>query len=97
MYRLDMRIMHVVEVMVSGIKTVRKNINFPIDLVEEINCVTKELKIDFSKFIREASEEYVSHIKKAELEKELEEGYRAKAKLNLKICEDFKHVNGENL
>jgi len=89
--------MHVAEATVSDVKTVRKNINFPIDLVAEINCVTKELKIDFSKFVREASEEYVSHIKKAELEKELEEGYRAKAKLNLKICEDFKHVTGENL
>lgn len=92
-----MRIMRVAEVTVSDVKTVRKNINFPIELVAEINYMTKELKIDFSKFIREASEEYVSHIKKAKLEKELEEGYRAKAKLNLKICEDFKHVNGENL
>ena len=35
--------------------------------------------------------------KKTELEKELEEGYKAKAKLNLKISDDFKHVDGENI
>jgi hypothetical protein len=36
-------------------------------------------------------------IKKQRLEEELTEGYRAKAKLNLKISKDFKYVDGKNI
>ncbi|GAI25335.1 unnamed protein product, partial [marine sediment metagenome] len=36
-------------------------------------------------------------IEQEKLEMELAEGYKAKAKLNLKICEDFKFVDGENI
>lgn len=79
------------------VKKIRKNVYFPSDLLGEINYLAKELKIDFSKFVREAAEEYVDYLKKMQLEKELKEGYKAKAKLNLKISEDFKHVNGENI
>ena len=78
-------------------KTVRKNIYFHTGLLSEVDSLAKKLKIDFSKFVREATAEYVNHIKKAQLEEELEEGYRTKTKLNLKIAEDFKHVDGENI
>ncbi|HDZ25183.1 hypothetical protein LCGC14_0569210 [marine sediment metagenome] len=76
---------------------VRKNINFPEDLLREVNSLTKKSKTDFSKFVREATKEYVNNLKKEQLQKELEEGYKAKAKLNLKISEDFKYVDGENI
>jgi metal-responsive CopG/Arc/MetJ family transcriptional regulator len=76
---------------------VRKNINFPEDLLREVNSLTKKSKTDFSKFVREATKEYVNNLKKEQLKKELEEGYKAKAKLNLKISEDFKYVDGENI
>ena len=78
-------------------KTERKNIYFPSELISEVDSLSKKLKIDFSKFVREATTEYVNHIKKVQLEKELEEGYRTKAKLNLKIADDFKHADGENI
>ncbi len=78
-------------------RAVRKNINFPMDLLKEINSVTKKSKTDFSKFVREATKEYVNNFKKAQLKKELEEGYKAKAKLNLKISEDFRYVDEENI
>ena len=78
-------------------KAVRKNINFPEDLLREVNSLTKKSKTDFSKFVREATKEYVNTLKKEQLKKELEEGYKAKAKLNLKISEDFKYVDGENI
>jgi len=78
-------------------KAVRKNINFPEDLLKEVNSLTKKSKTDFSKFVREATKEYVNTLKKEQLKKELEEGYKAKAKLNLKISEDFKYVDGENI
>ncbi len=78
-------------------RAVRKNINFPEDLLREVNSLTKKSKTDFSKFVREATKEYVNNLKKEQLQKELEEGYKAKAKLNLKISEDFKYVDGENI
>ena len=78
-------------------KPVRKNINFPSDLITRIYKLTKNTNVDFSKFVREATEEYVTHLERARLEKELEEGYKAKAGLNLGICDDFKHSDGENL
>ena len=78
-------------------RAVRKNINFPVDLLREVNSLTKKSKTDFSKFVREATKEYVNNLKKEQLQKELEEGYKAKAKLNLKISEDFKYVDGENI
>ena len=81
----------------SNVKTVRKNVYFPKSLLAEVGHLSKQLKIDFSKFVREATEEYVNNLKRIQLEKELEEGYKAKAKLNLKICEDFKYVDGENI
>jgi hypothetical protein len=80
-----------------SVKTIRKNINFPVSLLDEISYLAKHLEIDFSKFVREASVNYVHHLKKIQLQKELEEGYKAKSHLNLKISEDFKHVDGENI
>ncbi len=67
------------------------------DLLKETDSLTKKLKTNFSKFVREATKEYVNNLKKAQLKKELEEGYKAKAKLNLKISEDFKYADGENI
>ncbi len=80
-----------------SVKTIRKNINFPVSLLDEISYLAKHLEIDFSKFVREASVNYVHHLKKIQLQKELEEGYKAKSHLNIKISNDFKHVDGENI
>ena len=78
-------------------KQVRKNINFPGDLICKVNTYTKKLNIDFSKFVREATKEYIHKLERIQLQKDLEEGYRAKAQLNLKISEDFKYVDGEGI
>lgn len=82
---------------VDGLKTVRKNINFPFELIAKISILSKELNTDFSKFVREATEERLERIEKEILEKELAEGYKANAKLDLETCEDFKHVDSENI
>lgn len=79
------------------VRSVRKNINFPVDLLARVNELIQRLNVDFSKFVREATEEYVNNLNKAQLQKELEEGYKAKAKLNLKISEDFKYSDEENI
>lgn len=76
-------------------KTERKNVYFPADLLKRISEVKEDT--DFSSFIREAAKEKVEQIEREKLKKQLEEGYKAKAKLNKKISEDFKYVDGENL
>jgi metal-responsive CopG/Arc/MetJ family transcriptional regulator len=75
----------------------RTNINFPDNLFAEVKKYSAERNINFSKFVREATEEYIKIIKKERLETELAQGYKEKAELNLKISEDFKHVDGENV
>jgi len=75
-------------------KTVRKNINFPADLIKKISDVKEDT--DFSKFVRDAAREKAEKIEKQKLEESLKQGYKAKAELNKKICRDFKYVNGEN-
>jgi len=75
----------------------RVNINFSNNLLAEIKNTGKELNMNLSEFVREATEVYISKIKEEKLKKELTEGYKAKAKLNLKICEDFKYTDGENI
>lgn len=45
------------------VKTVRKNINFPQDLIPIVYSLSSELKIDFSKFVREAITHYVKTLK----------------------------------
>ncbi len=76
---------------------IRKNIIFPYELYTEAKDLSQKLDVDFSKFVREAIKQYVKIKKKEKLEKELAEAYKAKAKLNLKVCEDFKYVDGENI
>jgi len=80
-----------------GKEAERKNIYFPHKLVARIKKVEEVNNINFSEFVRKAAEEKLSRIEKEKLEKDLEKGYKAKAKLNQKICEDFKHVDGENI
>ena len=79
------------------VRMVRKNINFPIYLLVRVNNLIQGLNVDFSKFVRQATEEHVNNVEKIQLQGELEEGYKAKAKLNFKISEDFKYVDEENI
>ncbi len=77
----------------DGLKAIKKNIYFPPNIITKIS----EISNNFSKFVRDATEERIERIEQEKLEMELAEGYRVKAKLNLKICEDFKFVDGENI
>jgi len=76
-------------------KTVRKNINFPVDLIKRISEVKEDT--DFSNFVRDAAREKAEKIERQKLEENLKQGYKAKAELNKKICGDFKYVDGENI
>lgn len=77
----------------------KKRINFdlPYTKYSEIKQLMAEKDMKQTNFIREALEEYIKKIKREKLEEELKEGYLAKANLNRKICEEFKHADEENI
>jgi len=79
----------------SGTIMIRKNICFSNDIIEEAKKITKELNVNFSDIVREATKEYLEKVKMETLKKALIEQCEDTAKLNLEICDDFKYVNGE--
>ncbi|MBU4227215.1 hypothetical protein KJ813_02795 [bacterium] len=81
----------------SGINMIRKNICFPHNILEETKKISKEMNINFSYLVREATKEYIEKVKIEILKKELIEQCKDTAKLNLKICDDFKYADGENI
>ncbi len=81
----------------SGINMIRKNICFPHNILEETKKISKEMNINFSYLVREATREYIEKVKMEILKKELIEQGKDTAKLNLKICDDFKYADGENI
>lgn len=81
----------------SRINMIRKNICFPHNILEETKKISKEMNINFSYLVREATKEYIEKVKTEILKKELIEQGKDTAKLNLKICDDFKYADGENI
>ena len=75
-------------------ETVRLNITIPKDLAQAINRFAGPRKR--SQFIAEAVRQQIEKREKEELEKILEEGYRATAKESLAITKEFEAVDLEN-
>jgi metal-responsive CopG/Arc/MetJ family transcriptional regulator len=74
-------------------ETVRINVTLPRELIESVNDIAGPRSR--SRLITESLREYVRKIKKAELEKQLEEGYRAAAKESIALAEEFEAVDLE--
>jgi metal-responsive CopG/Arc/MetJ family transcriptional regulator len=74
-------------------ETVRLNIILPKDQVESLNQIAGPR--NRSRLISESIREYIVQRKKGELEKQLEEGYRAAAKENIALAEEFEAVDLE--
>jgi metal-responsive CopG/Arc/MetJ family transcriptional regulator len=73
--------------------TVRLNIILPKDQVESLNRIAGPR--NRSRVISESIREYIVRREKAELEKQLEEGYRASAKENISFAKEFEVVDLE--
>jgi len=73
--------------------TVRLNIILPQDLAKSLNEVAGPR--NRSRVISESIREYLRQRKKSELDKQLEEGYRASAKENIALAKEFKAVDQE--
>jgi metal-responsive CopG/Arc/MetJ family transcriptional regulator len=73
--------------------TVRLNITIPRDLAQELHDLAGPRKR--SQFIVEAVRKHIDEKRKADLEKELEEGYRAAAKESAAMAEEFEAADLE--
>jgi metal-responsive CopG/Arc/MetJ family transcriptional regulator len=74
-------------------ENVRLNIILPKDQVESLNQIAGPR--NRSRIISESIREYIVQRKKVELEKQLEEGYRAAAKENIALVKEFEAVDLE--
>ena len=72
---------------------VRLNIILPKDLVESLNRIAEPR--NRSRIISESVRAYVGQREKAELEKKLEEGYRAASKENTALAKEFEAMDLE--
>ena len=74
-------------------ETLRINVTLPRELIETVNQIAGPRSR--SRIISESLREYVRQIKQTELEKQLEEGYRATAKENIALAAEFEAVDLE--
>lgn len=74
-------------------ETVRINVTLPRDVIESLNHVAGHRSR--SRLIAASIREYIRKLKAAELEKQLEEGYRAAAAANIAMTEEFEAVDLE--
>lgn len=74
-------------------ETVRINVTLPKDLIELLNKIAGPRAR--SRLISKSLREYIRVMQKVELEKQLEEGYRASAKENIALAYEFEAVDLE--
>lgn len=72
-------------------------VEFSEQLLRRTEAAATELETDRSKLIRNAVEAFLSALERQKLERELAEAYAANAPLALQICEEFSHVDGEDI
>ena len=84
-------------IMGSAPATKKVIVEFPEDLLRRAEEAASELSTNRSELIRSAVEAYLKARAKAELEKELAEGYRANAGLDQQIAQEFAHLDAENI
>ena len=72
-------------------------VEFPSDLLERAERAASELATNRSRLIRSAVEQFLQGLQRRELERQLAEGYRANAAMDREICQEFAHVDAENI
>jgi metal-responsive CopG/Arc/MetJ family transcriptional regulator len=63
---------------------------------EAMSRLRAEKGMKLSQFIREAVDDYIAKIEREKLEEKLKQAYLAKAELNIKTCQEFEPIDGEN-
>ena len=80
----------------AAVKTKKILVEFPEDLLQETEKAASDLATDRSKLIRRAVRGFLERRKRAQLAKELAEGYRAHAEFDRSVSAEFTHVDSEN-
>lgn len=80
----------------AATKTKKILVEFPEDLLKQTEAVAIDLSTDRSKLIRTAVWAFLEKRKRAELAKELAEGYRTHADFDRGVSAEFVHVDSEN-
>ena len=80
-------------------KTQMRRINLDLSSIqyEKMSILMAEKGMKLSQFIREAVDEHIAKIEREKMEKQLQEGYLAKAELNIETCREFEPLDGENV
>ena len=76
---------------------VRLSIQIPSELKSKLSQLSVFQGKKVSVLVRESIEEKLEEIEKIILEEKMKQAYQALAQENLKISEDFKYVDSENL
>lgn len=74
-------------------QTARINVTLPKELIESVNQIAGPRSR--SRLIAESLREHIIQMKKEELEKQLEEGYRAAAKEGIALAREFEAADLE--
>src|SRR5690242_18510538 len=72
-------------------------VQFSGTLLKATEQAASQRSTDRSKLIRSAVESYLEHLKKAELDQALAEGYRTHGELDRQIAEEFAYSDNETL
>jgi predicted DNA-binding protein len=76
---------------------VRINIQLPADIKERLSQASSRQGKKVSAFVRESIEEKLCRLDRQALDERMKDAYRGLAEENLRICEEFKYADGENL
>lgn len=76
---------------------VRINIQLPADIKERLFLASSRQGKKVSAFVRESIEEKLCRLDKQNLEERMKAAYQGLAEENLRICEEFKYADAENL
>lgn len=78
-------------------KKVRLNVQIPSELKSKLSQLSAIQGKKVSTIVRESIEEKIAQIEKKIFEEKMKRAYQGLAKENLKISEDFKYADSENL
>ena len=78
-------------------KKVRLNVQIPSELKSKLSQLSAIQGKKVSTLVRESIEEKIAQIEKKIFEEKMKRAYQGLAQENLKISEDFKYADSENL
>ena len=76
---------------------VRINVQLPVDIKERLSKASSRQGKKVSALVRESIEEKLNHLDQQVFAEQMKVAYQDLAEENLRVCEDFKYSDAENL